>query len=115
MRDEAAGISVGEPLDAQLGEALELRCRAGLTNREEHDDGLRLQPACGDGEHLGRRLVEPLGVLDDAQERLLLGGVGQEAEDGETDEKAIRCGPRGQPEGGAQRVPLGPREMIEPA
>jgi hypothetical protein len=112
--EQLAGVPGGQALDAELGEALELRRRAGLTDRDENGDGLRVQPARSDCQHLGRRLVEPLGVLDDAQERLLFGDVGQEAENGEAHEKAIRCGARGQPEGGAQRVALGPRQMLEP-
>jgi hypothetical protein len=52
-----------------------------------------VQAARGDGQHLGRRLVEPLGVLHDAQQRLLLGDVGQEAEHGEADEKRSGAAP----------------------
>ena len=112
--EQLAGVPVGKPHDVQFGQALELRRRTGLTDREQHGDGFRVQPARGDGQRLGRRLVEPLGVLDDAQQRLLLGDVGQEAEHGEADQKAIRCGARGQPEGGAQRVALGPWQTIQP-
>jgi hypothetical protein len=95
--EQLAGVPVREPLDAQLREAP------------------RSPAARGDGQHLCRCLVEPLGVLEDARERLLLGNLGQEAEHGEADEKAMRCRARGQPEGGGQRVALRLRQTIEPA
>ncbi len=111
---QLTGVSGGKSLEAQLGEALELRRRAGLADRDEHHHGLRVQPARRNRQRLGRCLVEPLGVLDDAQERLLLGDVGQKAEHGEADQEAIRRNARGQPEGGSQGVTLGRGQTVAP-
>ena len=49
-------------------------------------DPLRLQAACHEPERSRRGVVEPLGVVDDAQQGLLLGCTGQEAENCEADE-----------------------------
>ncbi len=57
-------------------------------------------------------LIEPLRVLDDAEQRLLLGDGGEEAEHGQADEEPVRSGAGGQPEGGAERVALGWRQLI---
>ena len=49
------------------------------------------------------------------QQRLLLGGVGQQAQHREPDQEAIRRRPGAQAERGAQRVALRVRELLEPA
>ena len=74
-------------------------------------DPLRQQPARHERERLRGHPVEPLRVVDDAHERLLLGGVGQQAQDGQPDEEALRRRPGAQAERRAQRVALRARQM----
>ena len=60
------------------------------------------------------RPVERLSAVDDAQQRLLLGGFGQQPEHRERDEEAIGRRAVDQAEGRVQRVALRPRKVREP-
>ena len=64
-----------EGLDAELREARE-RVDP-IPSREDHRDPLGQESSGDEGQHACRRPVEPLGVVDDAQERLLLGSFRQ--------------------------------------
>src|SRR4029077_1351823 len=46
-------------------------------------------------------------VIDDAQKRLLLGNLGEQAQDREADQELIRCRPGAEPERDPKRVVLG--------
>ena len=62
-----------------------------------------------------RTPVEPLRVIDNSQQWLLLGGLGQQAEDRQSDQERIRRrvgGARNQSERDAKRVVLGLRETV---
>ena len=76
-------------------------------------DPLRQEPARHERERLRGHPVEPLRVVDDAHERLLLGGVGQQAQDRQPDEEAIRRRSGAQAERRAQRVALRARQVLE--
>ena len=54
-------------------------------------------------------LVQPLRVVDDAQQRPLLGRLGEQAEHGEADQEPVRRGPRG-----SARRRSGARRAAEP-
>ena len=58
--------------------------------------------------------VEPLGVVDHADERSLLGDVGEQAQHRQPDEEAIRRIAGAQPERRAQRIALRAGERVEP-
>ena len=58
----------------------------------EHDP-FRQQAARHEPERLGRCAVEPLRVVDQAQERLLLGGLGEETENREPDKNGLGACP----------------------
>jgi hypothetical protein len=62
---------------------------------------------------LGRGLVEPLCVVDDAQQRLLLGSFGEEAEKREPDKKRARRLSGAEPGGDAECVTLRIRETFD--
>src|SRR4029077_11354311 len=51
-------------------------------------------------------------VIDDAQKRLLLGNLGEQAQDREADQELIRCRPGAEPERDVKRVALGLRQAI---
>ncbi len=58
------------------------------------------------------RLVKPLRVIDNREERLFLGRFGQQAEERQSDEERIGRRARrltNQAEGDAERLVLGPR------
>ena len=77
-----------------------------LADGEDQPDRLRPEPAGDEGQRLRRGAVEPLRVVHDRDQRPLLGHVGQQAQDGQTDQEAIRGVAVAQPEGRAERVAL---------
>jgi hypothetical protein len=62
----------------------------------------------------GRRLaIEPLRVLDDAQQRLLLRSRRKQAQRGQSDQEPLWYRPGAQPERRAERVPLGKGKVVD--
>ena len=64
---------------------------AQLSCREHERDLLRQQAASHERERPRRRTIEPLRVIDDTEERPLLRGLGQQAEDRQSDQERIRA------------------------
>jgi hypothetical protein len=77
-----------------------------LAEREHQPDPLRQQPARDERERLRRHAIEPLRIVHDAHQRLLLGHVGEQAQHSQTHHEPIRWRPGSQPERRGQRVPL---------
>ena len=109
------GVVIGQPVDHELRQPLELVLVAGLAQREHQSHPLRQEPARHERKRLRGHPVKPLRVVDDTHERLLLGGVGQQAQDRQPDEEAIRWRSGAQAERRAQRVALRARQMRETA
>ena len=107
---QRARVVVVEPGELELGQT---RKPVRFTHREHHRDGLGEQPAGDEPEHLRGGLVEPLQVVDDAQQRLRLGHLRQERERGETDEEAVRCRAGRETERDLQRLLLRCGEHVE--
>ncbi len=106
-------IAVVEPAHDELLETLEVPLAGRLAHREHQPDRLGAQPPRHEGQRLCRGAVEPLRVVHDADERVLLGRVGQQAQYGQADEEAIRGVPVAQAERGAERVVLRARKALE--
>ena len=83
-------------------------------HRDDHPDRLGQQPARHERQRLRRGAVEPLGVVDQADQRLLAPDLGQQPEQRQADQEAIRRRARAQAERGAQRVALGVGQRVEP-
>ena len=103
-------IPGAQRLHAELREAGQ--SGAHVTRREHEHDPLRQQAARHERERSGRCAVEPLRVVDHAQKRLLLGGLGEETENREPDKKRARRLSGAEPEGDAERVPLRIRQTL---
>jgi hypothetical protein len=82
--------------------------------REDQRDRFGEQAAGDEGERVHRGLVEPLGVVDEADQGLILCDVGQQAQRGKADQETVGCVPAPQGERRLQRIALGGREPIEP-
>ena len=104
-------IPAAQRLDAELREAGQSTTH--VTRRERERDPLRQQAVSHERERSGRCAVEPLRVVDHAQERLLLDGFGEEAENREPDKIRARRLSGAEPEGDAERVPLRIRETLD--
>ena len=104
-------LSVGEALDTHFWQSSQPR--AGLPGGENERDRLRQEPPSHEREHLARRLIKPLGILDQADERSFLSHLRQEAQHGESEEEAVRGESLGQPERRAERRALWSRQSPE--
>ena len=89
-RQEVAGVSIGNALDDDLWELDELRRGVVLACSEQQTDRLGTDSARDERQRLRGGPVEPLGVIDDTQQRRVLGNVRHQAEDREPDKEAIR-------------------------
>ena len=111
-----AGIDVAQALDAQFRQLPQRWIVAALARREDEGHRLRQQAASDERERLRRSLIEPLGVVDEADQGALLGGVRQQAECGEPDEEGVGCLPLQETEHNAERLALRwgePTEVIQ--
>jgi hypothetical protein len=111
--EQLVGIGVGEAADGELGQPPEPG-RIGTVARGEHHPDRLCEEATGDeGQGPGRGTVEPVRVIDEADEGALLSHLGQHAEHRQADEEAVRWVAGGQPERLLQRVALRRREVFE--
>jgi hypothetical protein len=97
-------------LDVELCQTGERLAR--LSCREHERDLLRQQAASHERKHLRRSAIQPLRVIDDGQQRPLLGCLRQQAEDRQSDEERIRSRSGTESERDAKRVTLRLREML---
>lgn len=77
-----------------------------ITKAEYDRDALRPQPARHERQRLGRRLIQPLRVVDEADLRELRGSVGQQAEHPQRDHEPVGGTAALQPERHGERVAL---------
>jgi hypothetical protein len=109
---QGPGVVLAQPGDGQLGQPGQLvlpvpgQFAVQRANREHQADTVGDQAPGGEPQRLGRRLVEPLLVVDHADERPARRDLGHQAEHGQPDQETIRGRSRGQAEGHPQRVPL---------
>ena len=82
--------------------------------RRAHDrDPLGEETAGDEPEDLGRGVVEPLRVVDDADERLLLGDLGEQRQRGQADQEPVGRRRRAQPEHRRERIALRIGQAVE--
>ena len=112
---QGAGIGVAQARDHKLRKPRQLLVFAGLTHREHHGDRFRQEAARDERKRLRRGPVEPLCIIDQADERPLLGRLGQQSERRQTDQEAVRRLPGAQAECRAQRVALRPGQARQAA
>ena len=74
---------------------------------------LREQASSNEGEYLRRHVVQPLSVIDEADERRLVCDVGEQAEHCEPDQKAVRRPSCAKPECRSERVTLRAGQAIK--
>jgi hypothetical protein len=106
LEQQRARILIGEALDRQRGEpAKAVLAGAGAHGAHERDPLGEKSPGDED-EDLRRGVVEPLRVVDDADDRPLLGGLGEQGQRRKADQEAVGRGAGAQPEDRCQCVPL---------
>ena len=107
-------IILTKTFDHQLREPGRVALLGARADSEDDADRLRQQAARHERQRLRRGTIQPLRIIDQADQRAFLGHLGQQAQDGQADEKAIGRVPGGQAERGAQRIALRTREPFEP-
>ena len=113
-REQGARVLLGEPSERQLRQADQLALVRRLAHGEDDRHRLGQQPSRDEAQDLAGSGVEPLGVVDEAQQRALRGDLGQQAERGQGDQEAVGRGAGRQAQRDAQRGLLGLRERAEP-
>ena len=108
---QRARIGLLQPLDHQLRQPRQLVARN--ASREDQADRFRRQATRNEPEDLRRGAIEPLLVVHQADQRMLLGDLGQQAQDGQPDQEAVRRRPGTEAERGPQRSALRSRETLE--
>ena len=109
---QLARIGVGQALDLELRQPGQHRRGASRTAKTS-GDRLGQQPPGDEAERLHRHLVEPLRVVDDAEQRLVVGGGGHQAQHGQPDQETVRGLPGAAAERDVQRLALRFRQFIE--
>jgi hypothetical protein len=106
---------VVEPREGQLRELG--RSRAGVllvAGGEDHRDRLGVEAARDEDEDVGAGVVEPVGVVDHAQQRSALGRLGEDVESGQRDEEALGAlRPALQPERAAEGLRLDGGDRVD--
>jgi hypothetical protein len=108
--EERAGVAVAQAGDLQVGDVPELL--AGLAGGEHDPDRLRQQAPHDEPEREGGGVIEPLRVVDDAQQ--LLGLLREQPEHREPDEEPVRRRARAQAEHDLERLALRSGQLLEP-
>jgi len=88
VQQQRARIAVAKSVDKQLGEPGEDVANA-RTCRAHQRDRLGEEATADETEDLRGGVVEPLCVVNDADEGLLLGHLGEQCEHGEADHEAV--------------------------
>ena len=112
--EQGARLALGEPREHQLRQARQLALVGRVADREHDRHRLGQHPSRDEAQDLGRGGIEPLGVIDDAQQRPLGGNLGQQAERGQGDQEAVGSGTGGQAQRDAQSGLLWLWKSIEP-
>ncbi|MCZ7424197.1 hypothetical protein O7607_00490 [Micromonospora sp. WMMA1949] len=64
----------------------------GVAHPEQEGQPFGPHPSGHEGQDLRRSLIQPLRVVDETQQRLFFGDLGQQVEDGQPDQEPVRCG-----------------------
>jgi hypothetical protein len=110
---QRSGVGVSQAVDRQLRQLRQLGDLVRLAHGDHHSDPLGHQAACEEADRLQGDLIEPLGVVDQDQQRLTLARLGEQVECPEPDQEPIRRWAAGQAERGTQGVTLRCRDIVQ--
>ena len=114
-RQQRPRVLVGEPFDGQRRQARKYPLIGRLPDREQQANRFSQQPPSDEPEHLGRGFIQPLGVIDQADQRPRGGILGQQAQHRQAHHEPVRSRPRRQPERHLQRALLRLRQRGQAA
>ena len=111
--EQGAGVDLVQARDLELRQPREVVLAGRVPDREHQKDPLREQAPRDERQRLRGDAVKPLRVVHEADERAFFRHVGEQAEHGQPDEKAVRWSAGRQAECRSERVALGGRQSIE--
>ena len=112
---QRARVDIAQPGNGQPGQAGQLIVVVRLARGEDHGDRLGQQPPGRERQALHRGPVEPLRVIDQAGQRLVLRRGGQQAQHRQPDQEPIRRRALPHAERDRERVALRSRQLVQPA
>ncbi len=107
---ERPSVAVAKRSDVKLRQPRQ--GRTDLARGEDDCDPLGHESSGHECECLRGRAIEPLGVIDEPEHRLLLGRLSQESEDRESDEIGVRRIAGAESEGDGKRLSLRVRQAL---
>ena len=99
-REQRASVRVAKRRDRELGHTSQLRDLDRVAPRKDQYDGLTSEPAGDEAKDLGGGSIQPLRIIQQAHQWLPRCGFGEQRENGETDQEAVRRVTRVDAEGG---------------
>jgi hypothetical protein len=112
-QEQRSRILVSEPSDRHLREPGEDVITDTRSCGTDERDSLGEEAASNEAENLLRCLVEPVRVVDDAHERLLLGNLRKERQGRESNQESVRSWACTESEHGRKGVSLRLRESLQ--
>jgi hypothetical protein len=109
---QPARILLRQAPDLQVRQPAKLL--AGVTRDEYQPDGVGQQPPRHERQHLRGGPVQPLRVIDQAQQRPVLRRLRQQSQHRQPDQEPVRRTPGAHPERDPQRVALRGRQALQP-
>lgn len=110
---QPTGVLSREAAELDPREAGEVALGGRLAERDDNGDPFGQEPTRDERQRLGRDAVKPLRVVDQADQRLLLGAVSQQVQHGKSDQEAIRGLAEGQAERRTERKTLRIGEAVQ--
>ncbi|MCP9969447.1 hypothetical protein LUX57_33225 [Actinomadura madurae] len=112
--EQPGGVGCGEAGQIDDLDARDLERHECLAHREQHRDRVGHEAAGREQQRLHGTLVEPLQVVDHAQQRGVLGQIGEQRQGAGGDQEPVGLVPLGQAEGATQCRGLGDGEGVQP-
>ena len=111
--EQLAGLGVGQAVHRDRRKLLEHRLGGRFTDAGDEADAVRAQAPGDEAEHLCRFGIEPVRVIDDAQQRLGFGRPGQQRECCQSQQELFRRRSCFLAESDSQRAPLRRRQVVQ--
>lgn len=111
--EQLTRLGVGQAVHRDRRKLLEHLLCGGFAYADDEADAVRVQAAGDETEHLRRFGIEPVRVIDDAQQRLCFSRPGKQRERRQSHQEPLRRRPCYLAESDPQRAPLRRRQLVQ--